>query len=132
MKSKIKSIGEVREWNNPKGGKIYYRDYSLENGETVNLGSQEENPSWGIVGAEIELQEAGKDSKGNTKYKRVTPNNFKSGGYKQDTTGMMVGNAITNAVSLISSGKADIRDLEIYARRICDISVKLKSEFENK
>jgi len=73
MKAIIKSVSEARAWNNPKGGTLYYRNYTLDNGETINLGSQNEIPSWGEVGKEIEYEVSGQDAKGNPKHKRITP-----------------------------------------------------------
>ena len=73
MKSKILSRTEPNAWNNPKGGVIYYRTYTLEDGNSVNLGAKDEDPKWGQVGAEIEYEEAGTDSKGNPKYRRTPP-----------------------------------------------------------
>jgi hypothetical protein len=129
MKSKIQSVSEAKKYEG-KNGTLYYRNYTLENGETINLGSKEENPSWGAVGKELEVQEDGEDSRGNKKYKRVTEQKpFGGGGKSYDNVGMMVGNAVSNAVALVCNGKVEIKDLEATADRICQISLKLKEKY---
>jgi hypothetical protein len=42
---------------------------------------------------------------------------------------MMVGNAITNAVSLIVAGKITLEEFESVAETICEISNRLKQKF---
>ena len=71
MKSKITARTEAKKYENEKGVN-YYRNYTLENGTIVYLGSPDEDPSWGQLGQELEYAENGKYPNGNIKYKRVT------------------------------------------------------------
>jgi hypothetical protein len=45
---------------------------------------------------------------------------------------MAIGAALNNAVTLVSSGKVDIKELKVIAKRILDISIELKKEYEGK
>jgi hypothetical protein len=54
------------------------------------------------------------------------------GGKPKDTSGMAIGAALNNAVTLVSSGKVDIKELKVIAKRILDISIELKKEYEGK
>lgn len=52
--SKIKSINKkVVEYNNPRGGIIYYRDIEFENGDKGSIGTKEESPDWMTEGREL-------------------------------------------------------------------------------
>lgn len=57
---------------------------------------------------------------------------FVGGGKPKDTSGVAIGAALNNAVTLVSSGKVDIKDLKATAKRILDISIELKKEYEGK
>lgn len=57
---------------------------------------------------------------------------FGGGGKPKDTSGMAIGAALNNAVSLVGAGKVDIKDLKATAKRILDISIELKKEYEGK
>jgi hypothetical protein len=57
---------------------------------------------------------------------------FGGGGKPKDTSGMAIGAALNNAVTLVSSGKVDIKELKVIAKRILDISIELKKEYEGK
>ena len=132
MKSKITARTEAKKYEG-KNGVIYYRNYTLDNGTVVNLGSSDENPSWGQLGQELEVIENGTDNNGNVKYKRVTEQKSfgGGGGTKFDSAGMMIGNAVTNAVQLVIHGKVEMKDLELVTDRICQISTTLKAKYTN-
>lgn len=128
--SKIKSVTFKNEWNNPKGGVLYYHEIELENGDKGQIGTKKPNPF--AIGDDLTYT-IEQTEKGN-KIKRVlggfTGNNYGPRS-KNDNTGMMVGNAITNAVNLVCNGKVEIKDIEATAKRICQISIKLKSEIDS-
>lgn len=62
--------------------------------------------------------------------KKTSP--FGGGGKPKDTSGVAIGAALNNAVTLVSCGKVDIKDLKATAKRILDISIELKKEYEGK
>lgn len=62
--------------------------------------------------------------------KKTSP--FGGGGKPKDTSGQAIGAALNNAVTLVSSGKVDIKELKSIAKRILDISIELKKEYEGR
>ena len=132
--SKIKSVEFKSEWANPKGGVIYYHDIEFENGDKGQIGKKEKNSL--SVGDELTytVESTPKGNKIKTVSNFTGGGNYSGkskGGFKSDNTGMMVGNAITNATNLVCHGKVDIKDLESVAKRICEISMKLKKEIDS-
>lgn len=85
MKAKITARTDAKPFQGQKGT-IYYRDYTLDDGVTINLGSSKEDAPWGQIGQEIEYEEDGVNSKGYKKYKRISASAFGGGGgYKKPT-----------------------------------------------
>jgi hypothetical protein len=83
-----------------------------------------------VIGESVELDSY---QSSNGKYYIKAPNKPKGGGMpKKDTTGMAVGSALNNAVALIAAGKVELKDLQATAKRILDISIELKSQYEGK
>ncbi len=74
--SKITRTVFKNEWNNPKGGSVFYHDIELENGDKGSIGSKEKEPAKLNPGSELTYTlEAGK-------IKAVNPNQngFSGGG----------------------------------------------------
>lgn len=51
--SKIKAISFRNEWQNPKGGSIYYHDIELDNGDKGQIGAKEIMPKKLQFGSEL-------------------------------------------------------------------------------
>jgi len=128
---KIEKSEFSKEWKGDKGT-IYYHNVQFEGDRVVwNIGAKDKNPAFLAEGSTLtyEVKDEAKKS-----IKRVQPEGGggfggRSGGGSFDGTGAMVGNAISNAVTLIAHGKAELKDLEKLAHRICEISVELKEHF---
>jgi hypothetical protein len=121
------------EWQGPKG-KIYYHDVVFEGDSTTyNIGSTDKNPDFLAVGQTLayEVPDASKPNK-IKRVKEAPPSFGGGGGYKPDTIGITVGAGINCAVTLIANGKVELKDLEATARRIVEISLKLRDEFKDK
>jgi hypothetical protein len=75
---------------------------------------------------------------------KIKPRNFKNGkfagkptfggggGQKKDTLGMTLGNALTNATMMVCHDKIPLADLEKVTRRMIDISISIKKDYEGK
>jgi hypothetical protein len=74
---------------------------------------------------------------------KIKPRNFKNGkfaskptfgggGQKKDTLGMTLGNALTNATMMVCHDKIPLADLEKVTRRMIDISIAIKKDYEGK
>lgn len=124
---KIEKCVFTNEWN-AKDGTIYYHNVNLE-GETepFNIGSKQKEPDFLKAGQELSFKI--KDEIKRTIVRVQQEQAKPMTGVNDFGVGAMVGNAITNAVTLIANGKVDIKDLETIARRICVISSTLKNEF---
>jgi len=122
-----------KEWANPKGGTIFYHDVWLEGDDKPwNIGAKDKSPAFLQAGNSLlfEVADASKRS-----IKRVQPPQQFGGSHGGSTfsqVGVTVGNAITNAVTLVANGKVDIKDLKATAHRIAEIAFELKEEFEGK
>jgi len=128
-KAKIKSVGTPKEYVNDKGT-FYYFQIEMDNGDKGSIGSKDSSPSFLSVGAELSYEFTETD-KGN-KIKRVNDNPFKGGG-KFDSTGQMVGACQKMAVDMYIHGKfEDIKRVESTAKWLCEMSIRLKAEFEGK
>ena len=91
MKSKITNRTDANPFTN-NYGTVYYRNYTLENGDTISLAAKDEDPKWGQIDMEIEYEQNGVNKNGKPKYKRVTQQQgFGGGGKKQMTPFSEVG-----------------------------------------
>ena len=126
---KIKKSEHKNEWKGPNGV-VHYHDVVFEGDDTVwNIGAKDKNPDFLSAGSTMTYEVTDEAKR---KIKRVKENPFNGGGGGKsafDGTGAMVGNSLTNAVTLIAHGKAELKDLEKLAHRICEISNVLKEEF---
>lgn len=128
--SKVKSVTVSGNWD--KDGTTYHNhNYEMEDGQKIQASHKTMNPF--NVGDEVEYEvkrtHATYGDQGSVK----KPNNFnRGGGFKRDTVGVAIGNALNNATLLVANGKVAIGDLEVYARRITEVAFKLKEEFKNK
>jgi len=137
---KIQKVSFSNTWNAPDGP-IHYFQVLFENEQyPYTIGSKSVQPDFLKEGAELMYQikdaskrtivrfipkeEPSKIFSGNPN----TPAKAFSGG-SDASTGMMVGNAITNAVSLIVAGKITLEEFESVAETICEISNRLKQKF---
>ncbi len=126
---KITKSSFKSEWAGPNGI-IYYHEIFLEGDDKAwQIGAQAKEPDFLNAGQTLtyEIKDAAKRSLKRVKLLPPVGGNGGGGGY--DGVGAMVGNAITNAVTLIAHGKADIKDLEKVAHRICEVSMELKKQF---
>lgn len=124
LKSEFKS-----EWNNPKGGVLYYHDVVLEGegDKPWNIGSTSQNPDFLQVGQTLAYEVTDESKR---KIKRVKVEAPAGGGYQDNSLGMQIGNALNVTATLIAHGKVELKDLESVARRVVEISKKLKEEFK--
>lgn len=126
---KITKSAFKSEWKGPNGI-VFYHDVWLDGDDkSWNIGSQSKDPDFLKAGQTLmfDVKDAAKRS-----IKRAKPAEYSKGGGGSSYDGgigAMVGNAITNAVSMVCHGKADLKDLEKVAHRICEISIELKKEF---
>lgn len=127
---KITKSAFKSEWKGPNGIVFYHEIWLDGDDKPWQIGSQTKDPDFLQAGKtlEYEVKDAAKRS---LKRAKPMPGSFSggSGGGGFDGTGAMVGNAITNAVTLVSHGKAELKDLEKLAHRICEISIELKKQF---
>lgn len=133
MEAKILKSEYKRPWDGPNG-KTYYHDVVLEGqgDKPWNIGSQEQNPSFLAVGEVLtfEIKDAAKRS-----IKRVKPMQTNGSGlggssnFSDNSLGQQIGNALNVTAMLIAHGKIDVKELESTARRVVEISTKLKEEF---
>lgn len=102
-KSKIVKSSFTKEWDNPKGGIIYFHDLELEDGTKGQIGSKTKEPDFLNVGKEIEVEVT--EGKYGNKLKRVVENNFSGGGKTKvrtfaETKRMCKGTAVKAAATL--------------------------------
>lgn len=127
-KAKIVRTVFVSEWNNPKGGQIYYHKIELDNGDVGQIGSKEKMPAKLNPGQELNYTIEATD-KGN-KIKAVMPQGagFKpSGGGRPtiDPRAQFIGFSASYAKDLVIAGKVDLKDMNLLTERIFDNMVKL-------
>ena len=128
-KSKIVRTVFVSEWNNPKGGQIYYHKIELDNGDVGQIGSKEKMPSKLNPGQELNYTIETTD-KGN-KIKAVMPAGFgpgfKPGGGRPavDPRAQFIGFSASYAKDLVIAGKVDLKDMNLLTERIFDNMAKL-------
>lgn len=127
MKSKIKEIKEVKEWDGGKGT-ILYHSLIMENEDKIQIGKKNRLE----VGQEIEYEI---DSDSQQEYKKAkTPFNKTPALTGDNLKGIKIGHAITNAVNLhIAQGSAsenqNIKDsIKTYAGMIYQLSEELNNE----
>lgn len=121
-KAKITRTTFVSEWNNPKGGQVYYHKVELDNGDVGQIGSKEKMPTKLNPGNElhytIESTERG------NKIKAVVENQgggFKAGGRPQiDPKVQMISFAMSYTKDLVIAGKVDLKDMGQYFDKIYD------------
>lgn len=116
------------EWKGPNGT-VFYHEVEIEGDGKWQIGSKDKNPAFLAAGQTLNYEVKDEAKRSITKAKEFTPGGFGGGKSAFDGTGAMVGNSLTNAVTLIAHGKADLKDLEKLAHRICEISNVLKEEF---
>ncbi len=139
--SKVLEVKFEREFSNNYGS-FYVHKISFENGDTGEYISQSKEQTKFIKGDLISYNMELKLNSNNEKYYKITPiktdntpvpkNPHTNFSRPLDTVGPMVGNAISNAIMLVCHSKLDINKIEETAYRLCEISIKLKNEFENK
>lgn len=128
-KAKIVRTVFVSEWNNPKGGQIYYHKIELDNGDTGQIGSKEKMPAKLNPGQELNYTIEATD-KGN-KIKAVLPPGFgpgfKAGGGRPvaDPRAQFIGFSASYAKDLVIAGKVDLKDMNLLTERIFDNMAKL-------
>lgn len=123
-------------WSNTwskNGNNVEYHKITFEDDNTTyTIGSKDKNPSFLSVGQVLHYEN--KDEKGNIKRVEAPQTNGSGLGSSAsfsgyDGTGAMIGNALSNAVLLVCHGKVTLDQLEATAKRIAEISTKLKEEF---
>lgn len=130
---KITKSEFTKPYDGPNG-RTFYHNISFEGDSVVyNIGSKEQNPSFLAVGQTL-TYEIPNSAKPNS-IKRVKEDNFTksgtgyNGSFKSDNgVGMQIGNALNVTALLIAHGKVELKDLESTARRVIEISNKLKEE----
>jgi hypothetical protein len=127
-KAKIVRTVFVSEWNNPKGGQIYYHKIELDNGDTGQIGSKEKMPAKLNPGQELHYTIEATD-KGN-KIKAVMPvfaGDSKPGGGRPviDPRAQFIGFSASYAKDLVIAGKVDLKDMNLLTERIFDNMAKL-------
>lgn len=132
--SKIKSVNFSHSWN--KDGTDYYtHDYTFEDGGKIQANHMSKYPFG--VGDEVEYEVKKNHEKHGPQGKVSKPNNFrgggqKGGGYKPDTIGITIGNALNNVSLLIAHDKVELKDLEKTATRFVEVALGLKDKFKDK
>jgi len=127
-------IIKTSTWSNTwskNGNNVEYHKITLEgDNATYTIGSKDKNPSFLSVGQTLYYEE--KDSKGNIKRVEAPQTNGGLGGsasFSDNSLGQQIGNALNVTAMLIAHGKIDVKELESTARRVVEISTKLKEEF---
>lgn len=126
-KSKITQVGEFKQFDG-KNGTVYYVDITLENGDKGNIGVKDKAKMF--VGKELDY-DISQDEHGRWKIKAVMPFPAKAMSSFNDKTGMMVGASLNNACLLAAHGILNLDEIEGFASRICEISVRLKEKFKD-
>lgn len=65
--SKVKSIGEIREWTSPNGKVVYYHNLQMENGDIITLWKMKKDAF--SIWWEVSYYQDGTDKAGNPKWK---------------------------------------------------------------
>lgn len=130
--AKILSSTFKTEWNNPKGGLIYYHDVVLEGegDKAWNIGSQTKNPDFLAVGQTLNFEVKDQAKRSIKRVMVEAPQQSGGGGYSQ--VGVTVGAALNQAVQLVSNGKVEMKDLKSTAHRLVEIAFELKEEFKDR
>lgn len=125
-RAKITRTTFVSEWNNPKGGQIYYHKIELDNGDVGQIGSKEKMPAKLNPGSELHYTIEATD-KGN-KIKAVMENSgggFNRGKTPIDPRAQFIGFSSAYAKDLVVSGKLDIKEMNGASESIFKNMLKL-------
>lgn len=128
---KIATSTFTKPYDSPNG-RVYYHDIMFEGDATkYNIGSKDQSPDFLAVGQTLTYEIPNPAKPNSIKRVKEAPANFSGsgGGYKPDTVGITVGNAISNAALLVAHGVVKADNLEAAARNIATIAFKLKEEF---
>lgn len=124
-KAKITRTTFVSEWNNPKGGQIYYHKVELDNGDVGQIGSKEKMPAKLNPGNELHytIEETDRGAK----IKAVVEGQgFKGGGRATiDPRAQFIGFCHAYAKDLVVAGKVDLKDINGAAESMFKNMIKL-------
>lgn len=127
-RSRVKSVSVSGSWE--KDGTTYHNhQYEMEDGHKIQASHKTSLPF--NVGDEIEYEVRRTHEKYGDQGTVKKPNDFKGGGYKPDTVGITVGNALNNVSLLIAHGKLELKDLERDAERFVNVALTLKEKFKD-
>lgn len=122
--AKITRTVFVSEWSNPQGGKVYYHDVELDNGDKGQIGSKENMPSKLSPGNMLTYT-IESTTRGN-KIKAVSP---QGGGFQkkpaQDPRAQFIGFACAYAKDLAVADKIPVKDMNGAAESIFKNMIKL-------
>lgn len=129
-KSKVQSFTMQDSWSNVHGT-YWPHDVKFENGDEVTFNKKSQNAY--AMGEEVVYTTTPTDY--GLKGKQHKLEDFQapgaapqSKGKSFDGTGAMVGNAITNAISMYNADKIGWDKVEASANEICEISKRLKTK----
>jgi hypothetical protein len=119
----------VSEWTNQQGGKVYYHEIELNNGDRGQIGSKEKMPEKLNPGQELTYTiEA--TSRGN-KIKAVTAQSgFQGKKQYQDPRAQFIGFSAAYAKDLVVAGKMDLKDMNGGAESIFKNMLKLYTQIQ--
>lgn len=130
---KILSSNFKSEWKGPNGT-VNYHEVTFEEGEKPwQIGAKEKNPSFLEAGKTLnfEVKDMAKRS-----IKRVQADAPVSGGQSSGSgysqVGVTVGAALNQAVTLVSHGVVEFKDLKKTAHRLVEVAFELKEEFKDR
>lgn len=115
------------EWNNPKGGQIFYHDIELDNGDKGQIGSKDKEPEKLNPGKEITYTIDTSDARGN-KIKLVQVHNGFKGGMKGGNGSF----ALAYAKDVVIGSWCDKSPAKLTSKDLFDIADKMYTWLEDK
>lgn len=127
--AKVNRVNQVKPWNG-SNGTVYYCQCEMDNGDKIEIGKKKEvQEGWELTYQITDTQQE------YNKAKAAKLDNFQGGGFAKtdNTKGIKIGHAITNAVSLVCAngiGHApnEKEAIKMYAKMIYELSDELNNE----
>lgn len=128
--AKVTEVVSINPWQS-SNGTIYYCNCVMDNGDKISIGKKKEvQVGWDLTYEIVDTSQEYNKAKSAQK----PEGSFTGGGnkYQDNTKGIKIGHAITNAVSIFvangANGMSDKDAIKNYAKLIYQISEELNNE----